>query len=310
MSMQVDFEYPRQVEDMNILKSAIGGFEKNMNRMMLLMKEVGTALEKVSHSYQQLTSLSFSKNAQVRNRVNHFMEEVTAMQEGAPFKEYNTKVHDEVLAPVQGLKTALKEAQKQQQLREKRYKEYQKAKDKVDKTEKTHAKKSKPLETSAKYPLQKKDREQRLENFRAQDVNFQTAFNEMVERMEGVSQETMTCYLHLNANYFASIIDCLTKTDPTVVEVVEQYRLTMKRERQRSIQEEIGRLRAEEHASQTASPHKESELLQNSGHLSGSYSSVRRLPYDTASPAARTPHGGTRRNRSHHSLNSQCGVTE
>ncbi|TPP47644.1 hypothetical protein CGC20_38120 [Leishmania donovani] len=50
MSMQQDFVHPRQMDDMRAIHAAINSFSGVMTKMMMLMKELGTTLEQVSHA--------------------------------------------------------------------------------------------------------------------------------------------------------------------------------------------------------------------------------------------------------------------
>lgn len=215
--------YPRQIEDMKSVKAAIHSFDKDMNKMMLLMKELGTTLEGVSRSFDALTSLSFS-NKDVKAYVHRFAVEITRMKEGAPYQNYNKRVYEDVLAPVQNLKKTLKETQATVKKRDAAYERYDTSKKKVDKTERKYAKENKSLEASKTYPAEKAKRERLLEAFRATDQVFQTSFQTLVQQVETVATETMKQYLSLNAGYMASVTDALTSTDPSIEEAVALYR--------------------------------------------------------------------------------------
>lgn len=235
MSMQVDFEAPRQIGDVVSIRAAIKGFDKSMNRMMVLMKELGNVFEDISHAFDALTTLSFS-NPTVRKYVHHFSEEIIHMKEGAPFMDYNRLVHEDVLRPVKALKTALDEAERAACNRMKAYDKYEKAKKDVENMEKKFARRSEALSTSKEYPLKRQKRSKRLDEFHTNDDIFQTSFRSLVTRVETVTANTMQRYLHLNAAYMTSLIEALTKTDPTVDEAVAVCRQQLHIEKSTDVQ--------------------------------------------------------------------------
>lgn len=224
MSMNVNFQYPRQVEDVASVKAAVKSFDKEMRKMMMLMKEVGNTLEGVSKSFAALTSLNLADDKEVRSYVDSFREQIVKMKEGAPFQDYNRLVHEEVLAPVNELKSAVKETEAAMQKRERSYKSYLKAKARVDKTERAYAQKSKVLEDSKSYPKERAARENNLTAFHERDEGFQATFKGFVSKVQAVTKSAMHRYLQLNAGYMASVIDALTNTDPSIEEHVELYR--------------------------------------------------------------------------------------
>lgn len=223
MSMQVDFQYPRQVEDVASVKAAVANFDKEMRKMMLLMKSIGNTLEGVSTSFSALTCLNLHDDNNVRLYVDSFHEQIIKMKEGAPYQDYNRLVHEEVLAPVNELKRSIKEAEAAIRKRDTSYKDYLQAKKKVDKTERTHAAKSKVLENSKSYPKQKAAREKKLTAFQKQDEGFQECFRTFLRKVETVTQCSMRRYLQLNGAYMASVVDALTSTDPSIEEHVRLY---------------------------------------------------------------------------------------
>lgn len=235
-SMQHDFIHPRQLDDVKAIRAAIKSFTANMKSMMLLMKDLGTTLEQVSHSFDALTSLSFSDDG-VKQYVHHFSEEVVHMMEGTAFQNYNKLVHEEVLAPVEQLRASLKEAEKAAKTEKSDFDRYKKAKQKVDSQEKTYATKSKPLDTSKSYPRNVQSRDDSLLRLQKSKDDFENKFVGLVNEVEKVTATTLKRYLDLNAGYMTSVVDALTKTDPTVEEAVVLYREEQRQQRQSAIQQ-------------------------------------------------------------------------
>lgn len=233
-SMQHDFIHPRQLDDVKAIKAAIKGFTTHMKHMMLLMKDLGTTLEQVSHAFDALTSLSFSDDG-VKHYVHHFSEEVLHMMEGTAFQNYNKLVHEEVLVPVEQLRTTLKETEKAASTEKSQFDRYKKAKRKVDSQEKSYAAKSKSLDTSKSYPTNVQTRDVSLQKLQSSKADFENKFVGLVQEVEKVAATTLKRYLDLNAGYMTSVIDALTSTDPTVEEAVGLYREAQWQQRQSAI---------------------------------------------------------------------------
>jgi hypothetical protein len=235
-SMQHDFIHPRQLDDVKAIRDAIKSFTIHMKRMMLLMKDLGTTLEQVSHSFDALTSLSFSDDG-VKQYVHHFSEEVLYMMEGAAFQNYNKLVHEEVLAPVEQLRTSVKETEKAAKKEKSDFDRYKKAKLKVDAQEKSYAAKSRSLDTSKSYPASVQKRDDSLLRLQKSKDEFEVKFVGLVNEVEKVTATTLKRYLDLNAGYMTSVVDALTKTDATVEEAVALYREEQRQQRQHAIQQ-------------------------------------------------------------------------
>ncbi|TPP42688.1 hypothetical protein CGC21_11865 [Leishmania donovani] len=217
MSMQQDFVHPRQMDDMRAIHAAINSFSGVMTKMMMLMKELGTTLEQVSHAFDALTSLSFTDD-EVKQYVHHFGEEVISMKEGIAFCQYNKLVHEDVLHPVEQLKKSLKEAEKAAKAEKSAFEKYRKAKQCVDKQEKAFAERSKPLDTSKSYPTHVQARNKALVSLQNCRNEFEDRFAMLVNEVENVTATALKRYLELNAGYMTSVVDALTKTDPTIEE--------------------------------------------------------------------------------------------
>ncbi|AIO00665.1 hypothetical protein LPMP_310760 [Leishmania panamensis] len=248
MSMQHDFIHPRQLDDVRAIHAAIQSFSSDMAKMMLLMKELGTTLEQVSHSFDALTSLSFS-TPEVKKYVHHFAEEVLHMKEGIAFRNYNKLVHEEVLFPVERLKTSLKETEKAAKAEKSAFDRYKKAKLLVDKQEKSYAEKSKALDTSKSYPTHVQARNQSLASLQRSKNEFEDKFVTLVSEVEKVTATALKRYLHLNAGYMTSVVDALTKTDPTVEEAVALYRQEQEQQRLSAIKQRCAQVNSELDAS-------------------------------------------------------------
>jgi len=232
MSMDVDFDYPSQIKDVKQVKEASELFMHNLNKMMVLMKELGMALQSVSQSYVALTSLSMNTDGgTVKDYVHRFSSEIVRMKEGGPFQNYNRLVHQDVLTPVLDLKTSIKEAEKAGKERDAAYKRYLSQKKEVDSIESSYAKKSKSLEFCERYPRQKEKREALRKVFVEQSGTFQKNFDVLIHGVEEVTTRTLRRYLHLNAGFLSSVIEALTSSDATVVEAMELYRLEQLDER-------------------------------------------------------------------------------
>lgn len=246
--MQHDFIHPRQLDDMQAIRAAIKAFSGDMTKMMLLMKELGTTLERVSHSFDALTSLSFSADG-VKQYVHHFAEEVILMKEGVAFRNYNKLVHEEVLLPVEELKASLKAAERSAKTEKNAFDKYKKAKARVDKQEKSFAEKSRPLDTSKSYPNHVHARDSSLVALQRSKDDFEGKFVSLVKEVEKVTATALKRYLKLNAGYMASVIDALTKTDPTVEEAVALYRREQAQLRQSTIKKRCTQVNSEFDAS-------------------------------------------------------------
>ncbi|EPY27930.1 hypothetical protein STCU_05408 [Strigomonas culicis] len=244
MSMQIDYAFPRQVDDIERVKVAIGRFQTNMTKMMLLMKDFGVALESVSQSFRELTSCSFSQNEGVKHYVEAFRAEVSLLKDGSCFKDYNRLVHEAVVQPIEELKKVVKSTEKQKEARERTYKKYQDAKSKVDQIEKEYARKSKPLTSCAKYPQLKKKREGSLQTFQTENETFQASFRALVERVEDMTGRSLREYLHLNGAYMAAVLHCLTACDDSVQGVVARYKAQKLQERRAAVAVECARVDA------------------------------------------------------------------
>lgn len=224
MSMQVDFVHPCQLEDLKAVRRAIQQFTDNMSRMMLLMKDLGTTLEKVSQSFAALTSLSFT-DQQVKRYVRHFADEVTLMKEGVAFQNYNRYVHEEVLQPVKDLKKVLKTTEAAAEQQKKAYASYEKSKRVVDHQETAFASKRRPLTSSQSYPKNIQKRNTQLEKYQQKKTAFDDGFESFVAEVEHVTTTAMKRYLHLNAGYMSAVIEALTSTDPSVHEAIAVYQM-------------------------------------------------------------------------------------
>ncbi|KPA73840.1 hypothetical protein ABB37_09481 [Leptomonas pyrrhocoris] len=235
-SMQHDFIHPRQLDDVRAIRAAIKSFTATMKRMMVLMKDLGTTLEQVSHSFDALTSLSFSDDG-VKQYVHHFSEEVMHMMEGTAFRHYNKLVHEEVLVPVEQLRASLTATEKAAKAEKKDFGRYKKSKRKVDAQEKSYATKSKSLDTSKSYPTRVQTRDNSLLRLQRSKDDFETKFVGLVSEVEKVTATTLKRYLDLNAGYMTSVVDALTKTDPTVEEAVVLYREEQRQQRQSAIKQ-------------------------------------------------------------------------
>ncbi|TPP42697.1 hypothetical protein CGC21_11910 [Leishmania donovani] len=217
MSMQQDFVHPRQMDDMRAIHAAINSFSGVMTKMMMLMKELGTTLGHVSHAFDALTSLSFTDD-EVKQYVHHFGEEVISMKEGIAFCQYNKLVHEDVQLPVEQLKKSLKEAEKAAKAEKSAFEKYRKAKQCVDKQEKAFAERSKPLDTSKSYPTHVQARNKALVSLQNCNKEFEDRFAMLVNDVKNVTATALKRYLELNAGYMTSVVDALTKTDPTIEE--------------------------------------------------------------------------------------------
>lgn len=220
MSGDADFIYSQQCRDVSAIKAALKSFNKNMNRTMVLMKDLALALEGVAASFDAFTSLSFS-DAAVKQRVHRFAEEIVRMKEGESFRDYNRLVHDDVLQPMNEIDRLQKEVVQLSRKRDESYRRYMETKEHVDRTEKKYAQQSKPLEQSKTYVPNKAKRDEQLVTFNEVNVVFQTSFVSLVKTVERVTSETMSHYLHLNAAYMSSVIEALTATDPKVCMTAE-----------------------------------------------------------------------------------------
>ncbi|KAG5471610.1 hypothetical protein LSCM4_03159 [Leishmania orientalis] len=244
MSMQHDFMHPRQLDDMRAISGAIKSFSADMIKMMLLMKELGTTLERVSHSFDALTSLSFTTD-EVKGYVHHFAEEVVRMKEGVAFRNYNKLVHEEVLVPVEQLKESLKKTEKAAKKEKSAFEKYRKAKLRVDKQEKRFAETKRALDTSKSYPAHVQARNQSLAFLQKSKVEFESDFVTLVSEVEKVTSMALKRYLELNAGYMTSVVDALTNTDPTVEEAVALYRQEQQQHRQSAIKQRCSQADAE-----------------------------------------------------------------
>ncbi|KPI83987.1 hypothetical protein ABL78_6962 [Leptomonas seymouri] len=288
-SMQHDFIHPRQLDDVKAIRAAIKSFSMNMKRMMLLMKDLGSTLEQVSHSFDALTSLSFSDDG-VRQYVHHFSEELTHMMEGTAFQNYNKLVHEEVLAPVERLRVSLKDTEEAAKSEKDDFDRYKKAKRKVDTQEKSYAAKSKALDTSRSYPKLLRSRDDSLLRLQKSKDNFEVKFVGLVSEVEKVSATTLKRYLDLNAGYMTSVVDALTKTDPTVEEAVALYREEQKQRRQSAINQRCAEVDADFRAASASTDYR-----RDPAHTSGA----------AAAPAVDDAGRGTSPNSTKSSLSPQ-----
>ncbi|GET91074.1 hypothetical protein, conserved [Leishmania tarentolae] len=244
MSLQHDFVHRRELDDMRAIRAAITSFSGDMTKMMMLMKELGTTLEQLSHSFDALTSLSFTNDG-VKQYVHHFSEEVTNMKEGIAFRNYNKLVHEEVLLPVEHLKASLKAAEKASRAEKNAFDEYKKAKRRVDQQEREFAEKRKPLDTSKSYPTRVQARNNALASLQNRKIEFEETFEKLVRDVEKVTATALKRYLELDASYMTSVIGALTSTDPTVEEAVSLYRQEQRQRRQNAIKQRCVEVNAE-----------------------------------------------------------------
>ncbi|CAG9579232.1 conserved hypothetical protein [Leishmania major strain Friedlin] len=236
MSMQQDFVHPRQLDDMRAIHAAINSFSGVMTKMMVLMKELGTTLGHVSHSFDALASLTFTKD-EVKQYARKCGGEIISMKEGIAFCEYNKLVHEDVLHPVEQLKESLKEAEQAAKAEKSAFEKYKKAKQRVDKQEKAFAEKSKPLDTSKSYPTHVRARNKALVSLQNCNNKFEERFVMLTSDVESVTSTALRRYLELNAGYMTSVVDALTKTDPTVEEAAVFYRQEKQAHRQSAVEQ-------------------------------------------------------------------------
>ncbi|KAG5497552.1 hypothetical protein JKF63_03816 [Porcisia hertigi] len=290
MSMQYDFIHPRQLDDMKAIRAAIRSFDKDMTRMMLLMKDLGTTLEHVSSSFDALTSLSFTSD-KVKKYVHHFSEEIVQMKQGVAFRNYNKLVHEEVLLPVAQLKVSLKDADMAAKAEKRAFDEYIEAKRRVDKKEKSFAEKSKALSTSNTYPKSVRARDEALAKLQRLKNQFEEKFVTLVNRVETVAATALKRYLNLNGVYMSSVVDALTKTEPTVEEAVDLYRQEQRQLRQSAIQQRCAQMNTGSNACSASNeyrldPNQMNGSLRNSVRYSASLRTFRTscTPATEASP--------------------------
>lgn len=214
MSSSVQIGYPAQLEDVMALKAAIKLFSKTMTAMMLLIKELGSSLERVGVCFDALTSMR-SSDEHVRRQVHSFLNEITRMKEGVAFQSYNARVHEEVMKPVADLRTFIEAAEKAASKRDKSCQKYSDAAKKVHSLEEDCVAKGRPIESSHSYTDLRKSREKRLVEFRSHDNEFQKIFSATMRRSGEVTLDMMKRYLHLNGQYLSTVVRTLNQVDST-----------------------------------------------------------------------------------------------
>ncbi|CBZ29142.1 hypothetical protein LMXM_30_0850 [Leishmania mexicana MHOM/GT/2001/U1103] len=222
MSMQRDFAHSLQLDDIRTARAAINSFNGVTTKMMMLMRELGTALEQVSHSFDAFASLSFTSD-EIKQYVHHFGNEVLSMKKGIAFCNYNNFVHEEVQLPVEQLKKSLKEAEKAAKAEKNAFEKYMKAKQCVDKQEKALAERNKPLDTSTSYSTHVQALNKALASLQSCEKEFEDRFALLLYEVENVTAKALRRYLELNATYMTSVVDALTRTDPAIEEAVVFY---------------------------------------------------------------------------------------